>query len=213
MKLRPGLLRSLIKEEMRRLVEQAEERAADFDCPPATQDLRLNTKNRDSAIKAKHIQYGPLNPSDEDYWERIAKHWKTTPDVAKESNCSNCAAFDISPRMAECMPGELMTWEEIQAAMESGGEWETLGYCWMHHFKCHSARTCYTWAAGPDEKPIIDDPTSYDWHERSGLGGGSIEVHSAPEDLDDMEPEEAYGVGYNAGKKFQRADQDDKDKA
>ena len=30
-------------------------------CPAATQDLKLNTKNRDSAIKAEHIQYGPLN--------------------------------------------------------------------------------------------------------------------------------------------------------
>ncbi len=28
-------------------------------CPPATQDLELNTKNRDSAIHAEHIQYGP----------------------------------------------------------------------------------------------------------------------------------------------------------
>ena len=23
-----------------------------------------------------------------------------------------------------------------------------LGYCWMHHFKCHSARSCHTWAKG-----------------------------------------------------------------
>ena len=30
-------------------------------CPRATQDLELNTKNRDSAVKAEHIQYGPLN--------------------------------------------------------------------------------------------------------------------------------------------------------
>ena len=28
-------------------------------CPPATQDLELNTKNRDAAIHAEHIQYGP----------------------------------------------------------------------------------------------------------------------------------------------------------
>ena len=27
-------------------------------CPPATQDLELNTKNRDAAIQAEHIQYG-----------------------------------------------------------------------------------------------------------------------------------------------------------
>lgn len=177
MKLSPNLLRSIIKQEMDRLVEDTKRRAKDFACPPATQNLKLNTKNRDSAIKAKHIQYGPLNPSDKDYWERLADHWSTTPEAAQESKCSNCAAFDISPRMSECMPGELMTWDEIKDAMDEGRGWETLGYCWMHHFKCHSARTCYTWAAGAGGEPIIDDATSYDWHDRSGLNaqGGSGE--------------------------------------
>ena len=47
-------------------------------CPKATQDLKLNTKNRNASIKAEHIQYGPLNLSDEDYWVRAAKHWNTT---------------------------------------------------------------------------------------------------------------------------------------
>ena len=108
--------------------------------PRATQDLKLNTKNRNAAIKAEHIKYGPLNLSDEQYWVDAAKHWKTTTEVAKESKCSNCIAFDISPRMEECMPLE--------------GD---LGYCWMHHFKCHKDRTCYTWAAGG---PIDDDKTS-----------------------------------------------------
>ena len=31
---------------------------ADYVCPPATQDLELNTKNRDAAIKADHINEG-----------------------------------------------------------------------------------------------------------------------------------------------------------
>ena len=111
-------------------------------CPRATQDLKLNTKNRNAAIKAKHIQYGPLNLSDEGYWEEYAKKWgpTTTAEEAKKSNCSNCIAFDISPRMKKCMPLE--------------GD---LGYCWMHDFKCHKDRTCYTWAAGG---PIDDDKTS-----------------------------------------------------
>tara|TARA_R100000900_G_C3269265_1_gene151362 strand:- start:83 stop:493 length:411 start_codon:yes stop_codon:yes gene_type:complete len=113
-------------------------------CPRATQDLKLNTKNRDTAVKAKHIQYGPLNLNDENYWEQYAKRWNTTADVAKKSNCSNCIAFDISPRMDKCMP--LTTDEDGR-----------LGYCWMHDFKCHSARTCYTWAKGG---PIDDDKTS-----------------------------------------------------
>ena len=109
-------------------------------CPLATKDLKLNTKNRDAAIKAEHIQYGPLNLEDEEYWVKASKHWNTSPEVAKESKCSNCVAFDISPRMEDCMPLE--------------GE---LGYCWMHHFKCHKDRTCYTWAKGG---PIDDDKTS-----------------------------------------------------
>jgi len=111
-------------------------------CPRATQDLKLNTKNRNAAIKAKHIQYGPLNLSDEGYWEEYAKKWgpTTTAEEAKKSNCSNCIAFDVSPRMRKCMPLE--------------GD---LGYCWMHDFKCHKDRTCYTWAAGG---PVDDDKTS-----------------------------------------------------
>lgn len=122
-------------------------------CPPATQDLELNTRNRNNAIEAEYIQYGPLNLSDEKYWDRAAEHWKTTPDVAKKSKCGNCVAFDISPRMDDCMPGPVED--------EDG----RLGYCWMHHFKCHSARTCYTWAAGG---PIDTDETSAEWQEKSG---------------------------------------------
>jgi hypothetical protein len=72
-------------------------------CPEATQNLELNTKNRNASIKAEHIQYGPLNLSDEEYYERLADHWNTKIDVAKKSKCSNCAAFDISPRMLECL--------------------------------------------------------------------------------------------------------------
>tara|TARA_R100000030_G_scaffold100822_1_gene94858 strand:- start:908 stop:1318 length:411 start_codon:yes stop_codon:yes gene_type:complete len=109
-------------------------------CPRATKDLELNTENRNDAIQSEHIRYGPLNLNDEEYWEDAAEHWNTTVEVAKKSNCSNCIAFDISPRMKDCMPLE--------------GD---LGYCWMHDFKCHKDRTCYTWAAGG---PITDDETS-----------------------------------------------------
>jgi len=121
-------------------------------CPQPTQDLELNTKNRNSAIKADYIQYGPLNVSEPgSYWEDIAKFWNTSVEAAKKSNCGNCTAFDISPRMLECMPGKT-----------SDGEGR-LGYCWMHSFKCHSARSCRTWAKGG---PITEDETSYDWQRR-----------------------------------------------
>ena len=125
----------------------------DYVCPPATQDLKLNTKNRDASIKAEHIQYGPLNVDEPgDYWKDIAKYWNTTEDAAKKSNCGVCTAFDISPRMDECMPGPVSD--------ESG----RLGYCWMHHFKCHSARSCDTWAMGG---PIEDNDKSAQWQEKN----------------------------------------------
>ena len=125
----------------------------DLVCPEATQDLELNTKNRDSAIKAEHIQYGPLNVDEPaDYWVKIAEYWNTTPEAATKSVCGNCVAFDISPRMKECMPGE--------TSDEDG----MLGYCWMHHFKCHSARSCNTWAKGG---PIKDDKISYIWGKKA----------------------------------------------
>ena len=125
-------------------------------CPPATQDLELNTKNRDSAIHAEHIQYGPLNVDKPgDYWKDIAEYWNTTEEAAKASKCGNCTAFDISPRMKDCMPGE---------TSDDDGE---LGYCWMHHFKCHSARSCRTWAKGG---PIDEDSVSADWQDRSNIG-------------------------------------------
>jgi hypothetical protein len=118
-------------------------------CPAATQDLELNTKNRNNAIQADYIQYGPLNVDEPgDYWEKIADHWDTTEEAAKKSLCGNCTAFDISPRMKECMPGE---------TSDKDGE---LGYCHMHKFKCHSARSCYTWAKGG---PIEDNDISVDW--------------------------------------------------
>ena len=146
MKITRRQLKTIIKEELIHLWEEAK----DFACPAPTQDLKLNTKNRNSAIQAKEIQYGPMNLEDESYWVKLAKFWKTKPDVAKKSKCSNCVAFDISPRMEKCMPGSIQ---------EDG----RLGYCWMHNFKCHSERTCYTWAAGG---PISEDSVSYDWQER-----------------------------------------------
>ena len=121
------------------------------DCPPATKDVALNTKNR-NATRDNHM-YGPLNVKEPgDYWEKLADKWDTTVEAAKKSKCANCVAFDISPRMEECMPGSVSD--------DSG----RLGYCWMHHFKCHSARSCDTWATGG---PIKEDKKSHEWQEKA----------------------------------------------
>ena len=137
------------------------------DCPPATKDVAINTKNRNATIK--NYGYGPLNVEEPaDFWKDIAKQWKTTEKAAKKSKCGNCVAFDRSPRMKDCMPGETSDGEGV------------LGYCWMHHFKCHSARTCDTWAKGG---PITTDKVSEGWGERAFpktemKGGGHMDFGS-----------------------------------
>ena len=127
--------------------------AAESSCPLATKDIELNTKNRD--FTQDKYNYGPLNIDEPgDYWEGVADEWDTTVEAAKKSLCGNCVAFDISPRMEDCMPGSV-------SDDEDGGR---LGYCWMHHFKCHSLRTCHTWAKGG---PIDEDEVSREWGERN----------------------------------------------
>ena len=124
-------------------------------CPLATHDIKVNTKNRDLAIHSEHIKYGPINIADTGYWVKLAKHWsgkdhKVSVAAAKKSRCGNCAAFDVSARMENCMPGSVS---------KSG----RLGYCWMHKFKCHSSRVCYTWVAGG---PIKSDKVSQQWEKK-----------------------------------------------
>ena len=144
-------LRQIIREALKDQVKE---------CPASTQDISLNTANRDRAIQTDYIKYGPLNVEEPgDYWKNIAKRWGTTEEAAKKSKCSVCVAFDISPRMLECIPGK--TSEPVE------DEFGILGYCWMHHFKCHSARSCNTWAAGG---PINKDKDSYDWQKRNLKG-------------------------------------------
>jgi len=164
--------------KLKKLLNEAIDDAGVKECPVATQDLRVNTLNRDRAINTPYIMYGPLNVEEPgDYWEEIAEKWKTTLKAAFKSRCANCVAFDISPRMLDCMPGsvsepvqEPKIQKDIDKAFADRPEVGklvkkgVLGYCWMHQFKCHSARACNTWAAGG---PINKDKDSYDWQRRN----------------------------------------------
>ena len=165
-------LRNIVREQTEETVKQ---------CPASTQDVSLNTANRDRAIEADFIKYGPLNVEEPgDYWEKIAKKWDTDVKAAFKSRCANCVAFDISERMLECIPGSVSepvdepgAQKDIDKAFKDKKDTAelvkkgVLGYCWMHHFKCHSARACNTWAAGG---PINEDEASYDWQKRNLKG-------------------------------------------
>ena len=167
-KLAPGDARAKTKpSKYTKMYKQmfGEKEHREYECPPATKDVELNTKNRDATTKK--FNYGPLNVDEPgDYWEKVAKRWNTTVTAAKKSLCANCIAFDISPRMKDCMPGD---------TFDEDGE---LGYCWMHHFKCHSARACHTWAKGG---PIAKDSESYEWHDKAFPKGDYEESYNIDE--------------------------------
>jgi len=116
------------------------------DCPEATQDVELNLKNRQKAIKVAN--YGPLNPNDPntDFWKQKAKIWSISTNEAKNSRCGNCAAFNQSENIKSCIEEGLGGTEDDWDVIEAGD----LGYCEMFDFKCASARTCDAWIVKED---------------------------------------------------------------
>ena len=122
-------------------------------CPPATQDIALNLKNRKNAIDT--AMYGPLNPDEpnNEYWQALATEWSVDVKTAKQQRCGNCAVFIVTSSMKDCisqgLTGENQS-DEFDAIDEAG----ELGYCEAFDFKCASARTCRAWVSGG---PIDDN--------------------------------------------------------
>ena len=116
-------------------------------CPPATQDIELNLRNRKKAID--EYMYGPLDPNqpNEEYWSRIADEWNM-PDIdqAKSARCGNCAAFDVSDSMQDCIARGIgsESGRDPMSTIDAG----ELGYCKFLKFKCAAKRTCTAWVEG-----------------------------------------------------------------
>ena len=114
------------------------------DCPPATQDIALNIKNRQTAID--QANYGPLAPNEpnEEYWKRKAEQFKGDVEEAKKARCGNCAFFYRTPEILECIAKGLGQEVDPYDAIEAG----ELGYCEAFDFKCAASRTCDAWVTG-----------------------------------------------------------------
>jgi len=95
--------------------------AVSTECPEATLNPQLAATNGERAI------------ADAEY---------DATGGTPESACGNCASFDVSQRMKQCM--------------QDGGE--TVGYCWANQFKCDAAAICNKWKEGG---PVTDDQASY----------------------------------------------------
>lgn len=114
-------------------------------CPIATQDIKVNLKNRQRAISS--AMYGPPNPAEpnDDYWQKLADTWGTSLEQSKTMRCGNCAVFVVTPEMKECIKVGLDQGEADGYDAEVQVE---LGYCKMFDFKCAASRTCRAWVAG-----------------------------------------------------------------
>ena len=124
-------------------------------CPPATQDIHINLKNRNHAVK--EYGYGPLNPNEpnDKFWKRLAGIWGITVEEAKKSRCDNCAAFVQTKNMLACIEKGMQEADEPPLVKRDEGiaaqavtATANLGYCQLFHFKCAGDRTCDAWLVG-----------------------------------------------------------------
>lgn len=119
-------------------------------CPEATQNVEVNLKNRQTAIDV--AMYGPLdikNPGD--YWKEIGDVWGVDEKTARGETCSNCAAWDITTKILDCIAEGIGTEPSTDPydVIESGD----LGYCTIFKFKCNGNRSC---SAHIDGGPVTD---------------------------------------------------------
>jgi len=118
-------------------------------CPAATQDIKVNLKNRAKAITT--AAYGPMNPAEknQDFWRKKAEAWGSASiKDAKSSRCGNCSAFNVSSEMEDCIANGIGSEGDPWGMIEAGD----MGYCEIFDFKCAGSRTCDAWVAGgPNE--------------------------------------------------------------
>jgi lambda family phage portal protein len=136
----------------RKVVGQMEARdkkelAEPASCPIATQDIKTNLANRQTAVD--DANYGPANPNEpnEDYWKAKADEFQGDIATAKKMLCGNCAAFDQRSKVLGCIKKGI---GEDANEVAIGGD---LGYCEIFDFKCAAKRTCDAWIVGG---PITD---------------------------------------------------------
>ena len=138
---------------LKRTMDQAMDQEAGYQdkgasCPAPTQDITLNLKNRAKAITS--AAYGPENPAlpNDAFWRKKADQWDVSVDDAKQSRCGNCAAFNVSDKLKQCIANgignEADPWGTIKLA--------DLGYCEIFDFKCAASRTCDAWVVGGPNK-------------------------------------------------------------
>jgi hypothetical protein len=136
------------------IVERLNRESEKAVCPIATQNVTVNLTRRKTAVEV--ADYGPLNPGEpnDEFWDHMGEYFETTGEEARNSTCGNCAAFDMTSDIQDCIAegitGETPDGEPDPYDVIDAGD---LGYCRVFKFKCASARTCSAWISGG---PITD---------------------------------------------------------
>lgn len=120
-------------------------------CPKPTQDIKTNLHNRKLAIV--NAKYGPPNPRlpNDAYWQMLGDIWGVDADEARTMRCGNCAAFDQTSEILDCIAKGIGAGQVDAADRALANE---LGYCRFFHFKCAASRSCAAWVVGG---PITDE--------------------------------------------------------
>ncbi len=150
-------------------------------CPKATYDIQYNLKKRDWAFK--NVGYGPANPEEpDDFWQKRATEWNTTPENAQTMHCGNCSAFIQTPEMMECIikgiQGEESDAETYANEVVDSAD---LGYCELFEFKCAADRTCSAWLVGG---PVTEKMSN---REKTMLKMAKMEAENEYGEMDDEE--------------------------
>jgi hypothetical protein len=97
-------------------------------CPIATQDQKVNDKNKSEA----ESKAGYMDAEDEEY------------------SCGKCARFIQTPEMKQCMIAGLP--EDMQEIVDD----DDIGYCARWDFRCSADYTCNKWLSGGPVKGMTE---------------------------------------------------------
>jgi hypothetical protein len=81
------------------------------------------------------------------YWKESSKIFKVDEPTAKTMMCGNCAAFDVSDSMRDCIASGIKG-DEDNIDPNATINLSDLGYCNFLHFKCAGGRSCKAWVTG-----------------------------------------------------------------
>jgi hypothetical protein len=110
-------------------------------------EIASNTQN---AID--NYALGPLNPDlpNTEYWSKMAKMFRITPDEVKRQRCANCEYFENTPEMFEAMEAIPLNKYDLYDGQVQRG------YCNKLNFICHTSRLCNVWEKKEYENPMKD---------------------------------------------------------